>query len=105
MAASPQTDINNLLLRSVASLPSFARNLEEIELRHGTVLFDVDETVRYVTFPARASMVSMIAMNETGELTEVGVIGAEGAVGVNLVLDSTSASYRALVQVPGHGWR
>lgn len=76
-----------------------------MELRHGAVLFDIGSPLNYLVFPDRRTMVSLICANAEGELTEVGIVGSEGMIGVNMLLGSQRSSHRALVQIPGAGWR
>jgi CRP-like cAMP-binding protein len=107
MPDDTQDGIDNLLLRSLprATLRAIRHSLEPIDLRHGTVLFEVDQPLQWMIFPNRGAMVSMICVSEDGDLTEVGVVGAEGLLGVNTLLGSSDSSHRTLVQVPGTGWR
>jgi CRP-like cAMP-binding protein len=102
-----ETEIDNRLLRALPSafLRGIRNDLEHVELRHNAVLFEVEEPLRYLIFPARRSMVSMLCVNEDGDLAEVGIVGNEGVLGVDLVLEGAESSHRALVQIPGTGWR
>jgi CRP-like cAMP-binding protein len=96
----------NLLL---AALPGqeFERlvpHLEAIELPRGKVLFDQGEKATQVYFPSRA-MVSLVAVMKNGAPTEIGIIGREGMVGLPVIWGGDSANYRAIVQIPGDGYR
>jgi CRP-like cAMP-binding protein len=107
VATSSPTDITNALLRGLPapSLNHIKGDLEFIDLKHGNVLFDVEEPVKHLIFPARDAMISLLSLNEDGELAEVGIIGYEGVAGFNYFLGAVKSSHRALVQVPGKGWR
>ncbi|MGH9522318.1 MAG: Crp/Fnr family transcriptional regulator [Terriglobales bacterium] len=107
MADNRQDDISNRLLRSLppASLRAIEDNLEEIELRHAAVLLETDDPIHSLIFPGPHVTISMIVDNADGDLTEVGIVGNEGFLGVNLLLANAHSSCRALIQIPGNGWR
>ena len=62
---------------------------------------DEIETVYFVT----AGIVSIVKDLEDGNVVEVATVGAEGFIGVPVLLGSFVSPYRALVQVPGDGYR
>src|SRR5437868_15240643 len=50
-------------------------------------------------------MVSLVVVTTDGRSVEVGIVGKEGAVGANLAVGLDKSPYRAVVQIPGDGFR
>jgi CRP-like cAMP-binding protein len=65
-----------------------------------TVLFDPGDAVDRAYFPL-GGVVSLLTVLSGGDQVELATVGREGAVGVPTLLDSSRATARALVQVPG----
>jgi CRP-like cAMP-binding protein len=90
----------------LAQLPdAVARRLsgdaELVEMRAGTVLYDIERHPGHVYF-ILDGVVSLVHLLSNGDTGEVAMVGCEGIVGVSLLVDSRSIPSRALVQVPGH---
>ncbi len=82
-----------------------SQQLEYVELRLGTVLYDADEPIRHAYFPLSGT-VSIVTVLEDGMAVEAGVIGNEGMAGISLVLGyTTEVNRRAMIQIPGSGLR
>jgi len=102
----PSVSADNLIL---SSLPDEERRAvsgrsEECELESGTVLYEVDENLRYVYFPLD-SVMSMLSVMENGAAVEVGSVGREGMAGVHMILGSDRLPGRGICQVPGRARR
>lgn len=102
-AASPE---QNLLL---AALPPEARgrlfpHLEHCQLPLGHVLYESDDTMRYIYFPTD-SIVSLLYVTATGASAEIAIVGREGALGISLFMGGESTPSRAVVQSGGQGYR
>lgn len=74
--------------------------LELCSLSRGQVLFEPNEKITHVYFPT-TSMVSLVSFMNGGKSNEIGIIGREGMIGLPVVLGGESASYQAVVQIPG----
>ncbi|MBV7534552.1 Crp/Fnr family transcriptional regulator [Duganella sp. sic0402] len=95
----------NDLLRALSrdDLLALFGDLELVTLPEGKHLFDYGDTVEYTYFPTNA-IVSLQYVMEDGATTEIAVVGREGVVGVAL-LPTERASYAAVVQTAGYGYR
>ena len=106
MSEQPRPAHENHIL---ASLPpeDYERlrpHLEPFEMKHGHVLHQPGETLKYVYFPEN-SMISLISHTAAGESVEVGVVGFEGMAGVSAVLGADTAPHEAMVQIHDGGTR
>lgn len=95
--------------RLLAAMPPAVRaRLEEslclVELPLGKVLYEADETMRYVYFPTN-SIVSLLYVMENGASAEISLVGNEGMVGVSAFMGGGSTSSRGVVQSGGQGHR
>lgn len=105
-------------LRAVTTPPSTSRildalepdeqtrltpHLRQCELRHGAVLYDIDDEIEQLYFPLDA-MISIVTETLTGQTTEAGVIGAEGLGGVEALLGEPRAVNRHIIQLEGSGY-
>jgi CRP-like cAMP-binding protein len=109
-AAAPQTISligaqQNDLLRALSrdDLLALFNSLELVTLPEGKHLFDYGDAVEYTYFPTNA-IVSLQYVMEDGATTEIAVVGREGVVGVALH-PTERASYAAVVQTAGYGYR
>ena len=109
-AAAPQTISligaqQNDLLRALTrdDLLALFGDLELVTLPAGKHLFDYGDNVEYTYFPTNA-IVSLQYVMEDGATTEIAVVGREGVVGVALY-PTERASYSAVVQTAGYGYR
>jgi len=91
--ALPRQDRKHLLARC-----------ERVELDFAEVLFEPEQRIRYVFFPA-GSFISLIAPTDADANFEVGLVGDEGMLGLPLLLGIKEAPLRALVQGSGAAWR
>ncbi len=64
-------------------------------------LYHAGETIEHVYFPLDA-VVSIVADLEDGSVIEVASVGREGMTGVGVLLRTSRADHRTVVQVPGH---
>jgi CRP-like cAMP-binding protein len=109
-AAAPQTISligaqQNDLLRALHrdDLLALFGDLELVTLPAGKHLFDFGDNVEFTYFPTNA-IVSLQYVMEDGATTEIAVVGREGVVGVALY-PTERASYSAVVQTAGYGYR
>jgi CRP-like cAMP-binding protein len=87
-----------------ADLEKLWRDLEPAEFRYGQVLFEPDERMDWVYFPA-SGMLSLLTVLEDGEAVEAASAGNEGMADAQLFLGSNIASTRLIVQNDGRGYR
>lgn len=78
--------------------------LEPVQLRLKKVLQEPDHPISHVYFVTNG-VVSLVNEPDHGEIVEVATIGREGMVGFHIVLGADTMPNRALVQVPGEGFR
>ena len=109
-AAAPQTISligaqQNDLLRALSreDLTALFGDLDLVTLPAGKHLFDYGDNVEFTYFPTNA-IVSLQYVMEDGATTEIAVVGREGVVGVALY-PTERASYSAVVQTAGYGYR
>jgi CRP-like cAMP-binding protein len=95
----------NDLLRALSreDLMKLFCHLELVTLPEGKHLFDYGDAVEYTYFPTNA-IISLQYVMEDGATTEIAVVGREGVVGVALH-PAERASYAAVVQAAGYGYR
>ena len=95
----------NDLLRALSreDLLALFGDLEMVVLPANKHLFDYGDSVEYTYFPTNA-IVSLQYVMEDGATTEIAVVGREGVVGVALY-PTERASYSAVVQTAGYGYR
>lgn len=96
-----QDQIQNQIL---ASLPAveyerLLPHLETVNLQHGDVIYEIDERIEHVYFPA-ISIISLVTQMEDGKIIEVGLVGCEGMSGMAVILGQERSGERAIVQVP-----
>ena len=80
-----------------------APNLEPITLKVGHSLHDAGETIHTVYF-LEDGICSFVAEMQSGNTVEVGITGRDGLVGVPAILGTNQSTYRAYMQMPGHGF-
>jgi CRP-like cAMP-binding protein len=85
----------------LADFAALVPHLTEIVLARGTVLQEIGEAVKRVTFP-HSGLVSLLAVLPDGHALDTASIGREGAVGLSTGLGSDVAVSQAVVQLPGH---
>src|SRR3982751_6649003 len=79
-------------------------HLEYVSLPLGKVIYQPEDTIRYVYFPL-CGTISLTAVMEDGGEAEVGVIGREGMLGLPVVLGTDTVPLKAMVQIPDGGVR
>ncbi len=89
LAALPKKDYQNLL-----------RNLEEIPLVLGEIIYQPNAFVSDVYFP-NSGIISLLAADNERATLEVGLVGKEGMVGLGVFLGVDSSLNRAVVQGVG----
>lgn len=95
--------------RILASLPTedyqrIAAILEPVELKHGQKIYEAEELIEDVYFPAN-SMISLVSQMSDGASVEVGIVGFEGMAGVSFFLGAESAPHSCVVQIPDGAMR
>ncbi len=81
-----------------------APHLEDVDLVHAKVLYDIGAPVDYVYFPINA-MVSLVTEMADGKIVEVGLVGKEGMTGVSALLGEPTSPDRAIVPIADGGVR
>ncbi|MFN2359645.1 MAG: Crp/Fnr family transcriptional regulator [Marinobacter sp.] len=100
---------NPLQNRLLEALPEDARRrifpkLKLIEMSLGDVIYESNQQIEYVYFPADC-IISLLYVMECGASAEISVVGKEGMAGVAVVMGGESTPNRLVVQSPGHAWR
>ncbi len=72
-------------------------DLKQVSLKLGDVLYEADETIRYVYFPIK-SVASLIWKTEDGMTIEVGMVGSEGMTGISIISGIRQLPYQTIVQ-------
>jgi CRP-like cAMP-binding protein len=83
---------------------SWFPQLELVDMRLGTVLYEAGDTLSHVYFPL-TSIVSLLYVMENRSSAEIAVVGREGIVGVSLFMGGESTPSRGVVQSAGKGFR
>jgi CRP-like cAMP-binding protein len=78
--------------------------LEPVELSFKEILHEVNQPITHVFFPTSGAL-SVVNEPDQGEIVEVATIGPEGMLGLQIVLGVDTMPSRALVQIPGDGFR
>ncbi|WP_290649642.1 Crp/Fnr family transcriptional regulator [Aquisalimonas sp.] len=107
VAAQPQVyHTENRLLAAMS--PALAARLfpamEQVSMTRGTVINESGVTQNHVYFPANA-IVSLLYVLEDGASAETSMVGNDGMVGVSLVMGGGGTPSRAVVLIPGVGFR
>src|SRR3977135_3291615 len=94
--------MKNLLLDlvSLSDLKLLQPHLRPAYFKQHHVLFEADEKIRHVYFPAGA-VVSLIITLSTGEMVEAAMVGMDGVVGASAALDGKVSLSRRVIQLPG----
>jgi CRP-like cAMP-binding protein len=98
--------VSNVIL---LSLPDEEYNLlrphlELLELPQHDILHEPGGKIDYAYF-LNDGMTSLVALSMDGRSVEVGIVGKEGMVGMPLTVDLLRGTFRAIMQMPGHGLR
>jgi CRP-like cAMP-binding protein len=81
-----------------------APHLNPTSLEKGALLYDPGYMIDTVYFPEDA-VISLMTLMQSGEAIESATIGREGAMGLMAAVAPRSSLSRAIVQVPGQGYR
>jgi CRP-like cAMP-binding protein len=92
----------NQLLRLLSPTDSklLAPYLKLAKFEQHHVLFEADEQIRHVYFPANA-VVSLVITLSTGETVEAAMVGGDGVVGASAALDGKISLSRGIIQLGG----
>src|ERR1700742_2037045 len=71
--------------------------LKQVSLKLGDILYEADETIRYVYFPMK-SVASFIWKTEDSATIEVGMVGGEGMTGIAIITGIKRLPYQTIVQ-------
>ncbi|WP_271565212.1 hypothetical protein [Bradyrhizobium sp. CCBAU 11386] len=95
--------MKNLLLRqlSEADLEILEPYLKTVAFEQHSLLFEADQEIRSVYFPAGA-VVSLVVALSTGEMIETAMVGIDGVVGAAAALDGRMSLSRGIVQLGGN---
>ena len=94
--------MKNLLLGllSPPDLKLLTPHLKSVHFEQQHVLFEAEEKINHVYFPAGA-VVSLVITLSTGEIIEAAMVGVDGVVGASAALDGKISLSRAIVQLAG----
>ena len=96
---------NELLLAApVEELDLIRPQLEQVNLPNRQILHEASQKIDYIYFPNRG-MVSLVILTRDGRSVEISLVGREGLVGAPLVFGVLRGPYRAIMQIPGYGFR
>ena len=106
MHNEPRAHTENCILSALPpeEYERLAPHLEPVQLQHGQILYQADETIEHVYFPTN-SMASLVSQEGEGEKGEVWLIGWEGMIGIPLVLGLDESPHDSMVQSPGGAMR
>ena len=98
--------ITNVIL---LSLPGEEYNLlrphlESVDLPQYDILHEPGEKIDFAYF-LNEGMTSLVALSADGRSVEVGIVGREGMVGMPLTVGLLRGTFRAIMQMSGHGVR
>src|SRR5579862_74758 len=101
--AKPMTNvILQLLPENECQL--IAPYLEPCDLPHHSLMYELGEKIRYAYF-LNEGMASLVVVTKDGHSVEVGIIGREGMVGLPVLAGIEWASFRAIMQISGSGFK
>ena len=94
--------MKNLLLSQLApaDLKLLEGHLKPTYFKQHDVLFEADQEIRHVYFPAGA-VISLVVTLSTGETVEAAMVGSDGVLGAAAALDGRVSLSRGVVQLPG----
>jgi CRP-like cAMP-binding protein len=97
---------DNALLRSLSKtdLENLEPDLQLVDLKTGTTLYEMEDPVEWVYLP-EVGLLSLITVMASGEAIETSIVGREGGVGFIEALGSGTIFSRVIVQVPGKAYR
>jgi CRP-like cAMP-binding protein len=104
--SSSRKKLGNRLLDAFpsAALERLEPDLEACDLTLGKELHAPGDTMEFTYFPT-SGLISVVATMNDGASVEIGVAGSEGMFSVATILGDDAPSQRAMVQLPGKGFR
>jgi len=87
-----------------ATLEMFRSQATPVELRFGDILYETNVEQEHVYFPT-SGVVSLLYLMRSGASAEIALTGRDGLVGLATILEGGQTTSRAMVQVPGGGYR
>jgi CRP-like cAMP-binding protein len=98
--------INNVMLLSMPGheFSLLRPHLQYVHLPQHFLFHEPGEKVELAYF-LNSGMTSLVVQTTSGKSCEVGILGREGMVSACLAVDICEAPYRAIMQVPGDGFR
>jgi CRP-like cAMP-binding protein len=98
--------IHNVMLLSMPGheFSLLRPHLQYVELPQHFLFHEPGEKVELAYF-LNCGMTSLVVQTIAGKSCEVGIVGREGMVSACLAVDICEAPYRAVMQVPGDGFR
>lgn len=101
----PPWHFNRLLARIPAPLlQAWQGHLERVFLQRDQCLYEPHQSPAHVHFPLTA-LVSLAYAFDNGHTASIAVTGHEGLIGLHGMIERTSPTRVAVVQVAGHAWR
>jgi len=97
-----QADLGNQLLAALPppALDLLRRDLKDVTLDQGRVLFEPGSPLDTIYFP-HTGLISLLVLTRDGGAIETGTVGREGAVGLHGTLGPRMSFTRATAQIPG----
>lgn len=98
--------VKNLVLLSIPDREYnlLRRHLELVDLPHHRVLHETGEKIQFAYF-LNDGLASFVISTTDGRSVEVAIVGREGVIGTPLAVGLHRGPYRAIMQIPGSGWR
>jgi CRP-like cAMP-binding protein len=92
--------------RILSALPAdvlsvMERDLRQVTLGPGTIIFEPGDPVDQIYFP-QTGMISLVVVTAHGATVEISTVGREGAVGLHRALGERRSFTRATAQVAGY---
>jgi CRP-like cAMP-binding protein len=87
-----------------ATLALFQAKAATVEFRFGDILYETNVEQEHVYFPT-SGVVSLLYLMHSGASAEIALTGRDGLVGLATILEGGQTTSRAMVQVPGQGYR
>jgi CRP-like cAMP-binding protein len=98
--------IKNQILAALSdeAYQRLAPHLEDVDLNHAAVLYEMGGAVHHVYFPNNA-LVSLVTEMSDGKIVEVGLVGRDGMTGITALMGEQTSPERAIVQISDGGVR
>ena len=103
--AAPVADNRLLAALPRKELQKLQAELEVVTFHNKDVIYQPEETIRYVYFLGPGLLASNIVVMEDGSSVEAGMTGNEGLVGLPYLYGDGQSLFRSLVQSSGLAFR